>query len=149
MSFKYVKKIREIEPDVFFQPRHEIYPEPTALDSVRFEKVCLPCGDEVMTKHSDIGILLNEVRLSKDLHESQIKSMLDNLRQSPNFDTSRYSDSQLHSLIISRSQQSFNDYQNISDELDERFSDLLKVQDKINKSSSKEPAKKDDDPKTE
>lgn len=149
MSFKFVIKVRESEPDVFFQPRHEIYPEPTALDSVRFEKVTLPCGDEVMTTHSDVGILLNEVRLSKDLHESQIKSMLDNLRQSPNFDTSRYSDAQLHSLIISRSQQSFNDYQNISDELDERFSDLLKVQDKINKSSSKKSAKKDDDPKTE
>lgn len=149
MSFKFVKKVRESEPDVFFQPQYEIYPEPTALDSVRFEKITLLNGDEIVTKHSDVGILLNEVRLSKDLHESQVKSMLDNLRESPKFDTSRYSDAQLHSLIISRSQQSFNDYQNISDELDERFSDLLKVQDEINKSSSKKSAKKDDVPKTE
>lgn len=149
MSFKFVIKVRESEPDVFFQPQHEIYPEPTALDSVRFEKITLPNGDEIVTKHSDVGVLLNEVRLSKDLHESQVKSMLDNLRESPKFDTSRYSDAQLHSLIISRSQQSFNDYQNISDELDERFSDLLKVQEKINKSSSKKSAKKDDDPETE
>lgn len=149
MSFKFVTKVRESEPDVFFQPQYEIYPEPTALDSVRFEKVTLPSGDVILTKHSDVGVLLNEVRLSKDLHESQIKSMLDNLRESPKFDTSRYNDNQLHSLIISRSQQSFNDYQNISDELDERFSDLLKVQDKINKSSSKKSAKKDDVSKTE
>lgn len=149
MSFKFVIKVRESEPDVFFQPQYEIYPEPTALDSVRFEKVILPSGAEILTKHSDVGVLLNEVRLSKDLHESQIKSMLDNLRESPKFDTSRYNDNQLHSLIISRSQQSFNDYQNISDELDERFSDLLKVQEKINKSSAKKSAKKDDVPKTE
>lgn len=149
MSFKFVTKVRESESDVFFQPQYEIYPEPTALDSVRFEKVTLPSGDEILTKHSDVGVLLNEVRLSKDLHESQIKSMLDNLRESPKFDTSRYNDNQLHSLIISRSQQSFNDYQNISDELDERFSDLLNVQEKINKSSAKNSAKKDYVPKTE
>ena len=122
MSFRFPCNVaRDVE---YIPTVDEIFPQPTALDSIRFDEVAVG-NDSVLVRHSDVSYLLNEVRLSKDLHESAIRDLVDKLKNSSAFDTSRLSDSQLHSLVLKRSMQSFNDYQNVSDRLEDLYDELV------------------------
>ena len=122
MSFRFPSNVAR---DVDYIPTHdEVFAEPTSLDSIRFDEVAIG-NDSVLVRHSDVSYLLNEVRLSKDLHESAIRNLVDRLKNSSTLDTSRLSDAQLHSLVLRRSMQSFNDYQNVSDRLDDLYDELV------------------------
>lgn len=122
MSFRFPSNVAQ---DVEYIPTtDEVFAEPTSLDTIRFDEVAVG-NDSVLVRHSDVSYLLNEVRLSKDLHESAIRNLVDRLKNSTSLDTSRLSDSQLHSLVLKRSMQSFNDYQNVSDRLDDLYDELV------------------------
>lgn len=147
MSFRFPCKVaRDVE---YIPTTDEVFPQPTALDSIRFDVVAIG-NDTVLVRHSDVSYLLNEVRLSKDLHESAIRDLVDKLKNSSAFDTSRLSDSQLHSLVLKRSMQSFNDYQNVSDRLEDLYDELvssIKSRSKVSKFEPKSTEPKSTEPK--
>lgn len=145
MSFKFPSNVaRDVE---YIPTIDEVFAEPTALDSIRFDDVAIG-NDSVLVRHSDVSYLLNEVRLSKDLHESAIRNLVDKLKNSSSLDTSRLSDAQLHSLVLRRSMQSFNDYQNVSDRLDDLYDELVSSIKSRSKANSKPTEPKSTEPKS-
>lgn len=120
MSFKFSKIVAK---DVEYRPTTDkVFPQSSSLDAIRFDSINIG-NQSVLVRNSDMSFLLNEIRLTKDLHESIVKDMFNSVHDS--IDTSKLSDSQLHSLCLKRSMQSFADYQFVSDNLEDMRGNLV------------------------
>lgn len=120
MSFKFSKLVAK---DVEYRPSTDkVFPLASSLDAIRFDTILIG-NQSVLVRNSDMSFLLNEIRLTKDLHESIVKDMFNSVHDS--IDTSKLSDEQLHSLCLKRSMQSFADYQFVSDNLEDMRNNLI------------------------